>query len=303
METDMTDVPQLERVRYFAGELLTADDLTTEADYERQMRWLHNRSLHGWGIGFGLDVLGSRGDTSVTVNPGYAVDSDGHEIILSGAIQLPIPAVPGGSGGAAAAVYYLVANYVADADEPALEQRDAAPCMTTGGSVRLGNAPAIRWKLPSQLQTGLDVVLGEISIKNCVLAAAVSTAPRRYARSRSALAIYAGELTATEAQWQSWLQGAVNIGFTVAVDTSAARFNTTPLYTAEIIGARTLEQPPLVVTEFVSITNAQRDGFTLQVALPNLSASVNQKMVVHPVTGPKLLARLGWRIGWIGVEG
>ena len=110
----MTDVPQLERVRYFAGELLTADDLATEADYERQMRWLHNRSLHGWGIGFGLDVLGNRGDTQVTVNPGYAVDSDGREIILSAPVRLPIPAVPGGAGGAAA-IYYLVANYVADA--------------------------------------------------------------------------------------------------------------------------------------------------------------------------------------------
>jgi hypothetical protein len=302
METAMTDVPQLERVRYFAGELLTADDLATEADYERQMRWLHNRSLHGWGIGFGLDVLGNRGDTQVTVNPGYAVDSDGREIILSAPVRLPIPAVPGGAGGAAA-IYYLVANYVADANEPALEQRGAAPCMSAGGSVRLSNDPAIRWKLPSQLQTGLDVALGEISIKNCVLAAAVSTSPRRYARPRSALAIFAGVLTAEEAQWQPWMQGSAAIGFTVAVDTSAAGFNTTPLYTAEIIGARTLDQPSLVVTEFVSITNAQRDGFTLQVALPALSASVNPKMVSDPVTGPKLFAQLGWCIGWIGVEG
>ncbi len=298
----MTDVPQLERVRYFPGELLTAGDLTAAADYDRQMRWLHNRSLHNWGIGFGLDVLGDRGDTSVTVNPGYAIDIEGREIILAAPCQLPIPAVPGGPAGDAA-IYYVVANYVADADEATEERRDAAACGSTSGAVRLSNAPAIRWKTARQLVVGYDVVLGEVSIVNCVLAAAVSTNARRYARAKGATTLYAGEVAAQDAQWKGWTQGATNLGFTLAVDTSLARFNTTPHYIAQIIGARVLDAPSLIVAEFVSLSNQSRDGFTLQVALPAMAGGVNPAMISDPGSGPGLLSQLNWRVGWIGVEG
>jgi hypothetical protein len=136
-----------------------------------------------------------------------------------------------------------------------------------------------------------------------VLAAAVSGAARRYARSRSAFSMYAGMLTIEEAQWRPWTQGSAAIGFTASIDTSAGGFNAAPVYTAEIIGPRALDTPALVVAEFVSIADARRDGFTLQVALPTLSSGANPKMLTHPVNGPKLLTQLGWQVGWIGVEG
>jgi len=170
----MSGIPQLERIVFYSGELLTADDLTALDDNNRQLRWLHNRSLHNWGIGFGLDVQGSRGDTSVTVNPGYAVDSSGREIILSNPVKQPIPAVSG------PATYYLVANYVDDANEPVEEQRSATAC-SPGGAVRLSNAPAILWKTSNLLILGLDVVLAQVSIQNCVLSQPPSGAARRYA--------------------------------------------------------------------------------------------------------------------------
>ena len=159
---DMSDIPEIERIRFFQGELLTADDLTALDDANQELRWLHNRSLHNWGIGFGLDVQGSRGATSVTVNPGYATDIEGHEIILSSSVNLPIPAVSGAS------TYYLVANYLDDSSEPAEEQRSATAC-APGGAVRLSNDPAILWKTIAQINYGVDVVLGEVFIKNCVL--------------------------------------------------------------------------------------------------------------------------------------
>jgi hypothetical protein len=291
----------LERLRFFPGQLLTADDLTVLDGNNRQLRWLHNRTLHDWGIAVGFDVLGKRGDTSVTVNAGYASDIIGRELLLTSPLQKPIPAVPGGADGSAA-TYYLVANYVEDADEPTEEQRSATAC-NPGGAVRLSNAPAIQWKAAAQLDFGIDVVLGQIFIKNCVLAGPVSAAARRYAAPDSAVILAAGELLAAEIHWTTWQQGAVNLGFTAAVDTSAAKFQSIPRYMAQIIGRRSLASPALIVADFVSITNASRSGFTLQVAMPALSGGVNPAAITDPVGGPTLLAQLGWRLVWLGVEG
>jgi len=64
----------LQRVRYFAGQLLTADDFATEQAYwiERQRR--RNRRLHGWGVveGLGVSIDGPK----VFVEPGMAIDCD-----------------------------------------------------------------------------------------------------------------------------------------------------------------------------------------------------------------------------------
>jgi hypothetical protein len=293
----MSDIPLLDRIRFFQGELLTADDLTTLDSNNRELRWLHNRTLHNWGIGHGLDALGKRGDTSVTVNPGYAIDIEGREIILGSPVQLPIPAVPGPS------TYYLVANYIEDANEPAEEQRGATAC-SPGGAVRLSNDPAILWKTGAQLFFGIDVILGQVSIQNCVLSGNVSGAGRRYATcGSSTFSFNAGEVNALDIPWKPWTVGVSNIGFTAAIDTSAAKFRTTPRYMAHIVGSRSLTSPALVVADFVSISNASPAGFTLQVALPAVSGEVNPADITHPVKGPQLMTLLGWRVSWMGVEG
>jgi hypothetical protein len=297
----MSGIPQLERVQFFAGQMLTADDLTVLDGNNRQLRWLHNRTLHAWGIGFGLDVMGATGSTSVTVNPGYANDSDGREILLASATQIPIPAVPGGPNGTAA-TYYLVAIYVTDANEPTEEQRSATAC-APGGAVRLSNAPAILWKTAAQLNSGIDVVLGQVAIKNCVLSGPVATSVRRYAKPEQNFSPASGEISAADLQWQAWQPSGTIIGFTAAIDTSAAKFNVTPSYLVQVIGNRSLSSPALVVVDYVSITNASASGFTLQVAFPPMSGGINPAAITDPTGGPKLLTQLGWQIVWLGVGG
>lgn len=79
----------LQRVRYFAGQLLTADDFATEQAYwiERQRR--HNRRLHGWGVveGLGVSIDGPK----VFVEPGMAIDCAGNEIFLGTRAELVTP--------------------------------------------------------------------------------------------------------------------------------------------------------------------------------------------------------------------
>lgn len=55
-----TDIPELKRIQFFNGQRLTAGDMTELQRANRELRWLHNRSLHGWGIGTGYGVAGER---------------------------------------------------------------------------------------------------------------------------------------------------------------------------------------------------------------------------------------------------
>ena len=77
------------RVNFFEGKFLTADDLSADQDYHRRMRYLHNRLLHGWGIVDGYHVEDD--GREVLVGPGFAIDSYGRELVLSGHVRVDLP--------------------------------------------------------------------------------------------------------------------------------------------------------------------------------------------------------------------
>ena len=79
----------LERTQFFNGERLFASDLQSLESFNREMRWLHNQSLHQAGVGSGFQVVGNTGDRQVTISPGYALDSCGREIVLTGDAGAP----------------------------------------------------------------------------------------------------------------------------------------------------------------------------------------------------------------------
>ena len=74
------------RPNFFAGQLLTEDDLQQITTYQNAKRRLTNRYLVGTGVVCGLDVVASSDPKTpgvVTVNPGYALDCCGNDIVLS----------------------------------------------------------------------------------------------------------------------------------------------------------------------------------------------------------------------------
>jgi hypothetical protein len=78
-----------ERPRYFAGKLVTADDLDLEQRYHIEKRWLQNRMFHDAGVVSGLEVaVGEKG--TVTIAPGLALDPGGREIVVCEPLQLAI---------------------------------------------------------------------------------------------------------------------------------------------------------------------------------------------------------------------
>jgi len=81
----MSEPPR--RVNYSVGMLLSASDFEAEQEYHRQMRYLHNRLLHGYGTVLGLDVSVDDG-TNIHVSPGFAIDALGREIIVTEQMSL-----------------------------------------------------------------------------------------------------------------------------------------------------------------------------------------------------------------------
>jgi hypothetical protein len=79
------------RPRFFAGQLLTEDDLQLLADYVGHKNRLHNRHLFGAGVVCGLEVTCHPcGDGRVIVHPGYALDCCGNDLTLSCAQTLDL---------------------------------------------------------------------------------------------------------------------------------------------------------------------------------------------------------------------
>jgi hypothetical protein len=198
----------VERPQFFNGERLFAEDLQGLEGFNREMRWLHNRSLHQPGIGNGFAVRGRKGDRTVTVEPGYAIDAQGREIVLVDTEELDVPPVAGESDGSAV-FYDLAILYPDDATLEVVETR-AGVCAPRG-VVRLREKPVFCWvrlkrteagstataqngsqikeslaaadaRLRAAIEQGMFLVLARAEVLNCQLNQDLSIAERRNAR-------------------------------------------------------------------------------------------------------------------------
>ena len=196
----LDEIQFVERPQFFNGERLFAPDLQSVEAFNREMRWLHNRSLHQPGIGSGFPVAGEKGERMVTVGPGLALDRGGREIVLTRELQLSIPPVSGEEDGTPS-YFDLTASY---ADELEETETRAGVC-SPSGVVRRREEPVFCWVplhcearlLDKQVEkrcladeanrkailTGEKIVLAQIAVKECSLYERVTLNHRRSARS------------------------------------------------------------------------------------------------------------------------
>jgi len=283
---------------------LTASDLTQAQRYQREMRWLHNRTLHGWGVVEGLAVTGAKGEVKVTVAAGYALDWRGRELIIASPQTLAVPALSAGKR-------YLTLSYI----ENAARVQSRADACGGSGAVRLAEGAELRWRDPDDsaadtaYQPGLHVLLATITIKDCALAAAVSLAGRREARASLSPRIHAGATPAGSTAWALWQVGGNFVGVQTQVDTSAGGFSTSPRYVAQVAGARALAQPgsSAILDGLARVTAPSATGFTLQVVMPRGLGIGMGHLNPDALLGVSLPATLGstlkWHVNWIGIEG
>jgi hypothetical protein len=81
------------RPRFFAGQILQADDLNRLDAYIRGKNRLHNRQLHGWGVVNGLEVTCNPCGDGVAVGCGYALSPCGDDIVVCDAVSVDICAL------------------------------------------------------------------------------------------------------------------------------------------------------------------------------------------------------------------
>ena len=294
-------IPNLKRIEFFAGQRLTAQDLTDVQDANRQLRWLHNRSLHGWGIGIGYGVTGEAGDTSVAIAPGYAIDCLGRELILTALVTMPVPAVAGvssGTGTVTPATFFLTISYLDDAFQATEESRPGV-CLH-GGTVRLTEGPLIQWQQLKDIQDGMNVILAEATVLNCQLNAPLGLDVRRNALPSNQPYINAGQVPPAAITWTP-----VVGGIAAFVDTSTAKFAATPAYFAHAMGSRRISVSPTLAYSLVTvplIESALPNGFVLQIVLLMFN-NFNQVVAVDAKDIPSLIPFLNWTIVWMGIEG
>jgi hypothetical protein len=293
-------IPTLERPAFFDGQRLTAQDLAEAAGYERELRWLHNRALHGWGIGLGLAVAGGRGDRELRVSAGYALDALGRELVLDRARTLAVP--PAASG-----TFALTISYAAD---DALEAERRQGVCGRAGAVRLAEAPLVRWLAASgddRVRPGLDLVLCVVVVADCAVTS-LSTTERRPLASHLPY-IAAGQTPAAGTAWRAWPNATKAIGVATTVSTAEAGFATTPSYQARLAGTRVYKSSH-VFDGYGIVVDASPTSFEFRMVMPTVEQLKAGPTGAFKVNDVKLTAGvlrslsadLHWHVVWMGVE-
>ncbi len=324
----------VERSTFFDGQRLYADDLQEVEEFNRQMRWLHNQSLHQPGIGAGFAIAGLKGDREVLIQPGYAIDASGREIVLTEAIRFPVPPVASDAFGAPV-FFDLVVSYP---DERALnvaETRQVVCGAPATGAIRLRETPVLNWvrlgpapeRLPDDksgvlgaaLSSGAALRLARAQVLNCQLEQPLSLAQRRNARPPAQP--YVASRSASKLAWEvkNGGDGGAGLGLQLVavVDTTAAAFRTTPSYSAQLMGGRLFQfavngkTVARLLDGFVMLIGASAAGFTFSLLIPDALlakqpvSSENPDPRQDPDFETQLLQQVAdnkWTIDWIGVE-
>jgi hypothetical protein len=306
----------LERLHFFDGQRLFASDLGGIDDYNRQMRWLHNQSLHQPGVGKGFAVSGAAGDRQVSIGAGYALDALGREIVLTRTDVEAVPPVAAEDDGSSV-FFDLTVAYPADSQLVETETRQGicAPL----GAVRLREDPSFCWvrlerddagnlqavdaQLAADVKGALRIVLARAEVLQCKLKQPISTAERLTVRPVRQPYIACGQAAVIWGPLELPLSPNGNVappfaafGLQAAVDTSAAAFVTTPSYTARIDGDRVLAKNDVhfVAEPLIELAAASPIGFLIKAVLIVQPAGLADSLTLDLFKG--------WQVVWMGVE-
>jgi hypothetical protein len=318
----------IERIQFFNGQRLFASDLQDLEAFNRLMRWLHNQTLHQAGVASGYAVTGNKGDSQITVQPGYAIDSQGREIVLTKSTVIQVP--PVANDGQGNAVYYdLVVSYPADSALTETETRDGV-CVSRS-AVRLREAPTFCWAelvptsdptgtpaaltadrkaklaaLNLDIESGNRIRLARAEVLNCQLNQPLSIAERRNARPATQPFISAGN---TASLTNTWTSSVSPLGITIklTVDTSAAQFRSVPRYFANVVGDRSVQvtiggvTSTLLIDGFVRVDSPAVTGFSFSLLIPAIL--IDRNLDLNKVSAALPAALKSWYVVWMGVEG
>lgn len=226
----------IERFRYWQGQMLRSRDLRGQMRVEAELRWWHNRALHSaYGVrsGFVVTAVSDSGSlVAVRVDCGVAYDCYGRELVLQTPRELTLPQI--GRGPVSRAI--LLARY--KESSTSLQRHDAAR------GHRPLEEPDFAWVVGSNIDPALGVPLARLSYQSSEDAPTLEEGflfptSRPYARPR----VGSGATVPGDTRWEPWVENitlliepVASLGMQVTVDTSAAGFTETPCYFAWLGG-------------------------------------------------------------------
>jgi hypothetical protein len=277
MENELFIPP--ERLLFVDRQRFTAEDLHDSQRYERMLAWLHNRSFHEWGIIFGFDVRVDDGGQKVIVEPGYAYDSSGRELISTSPVSLPVPETREQQ------FAILVMQYP---PEDAQNTDETCP-PRNARRFNTPELPAFTWLLAERAEFGDHVPLAAAVIHNGAVRNDLDFRARRAARPLINPRMVWG--AADDVQWAS----AGDLGIKATIATEEARFTSTPFYFAwlELDSLNGLAGS-FVLDAFSYILNPESASFEICV----MSSEFLPGLFVMD-QDPK---KIRWRVIWLGIE-
>ncbi|MBZ0307934.1 MAG: hypothetical protein K8I82_17840, partial [Anaerolineae bacterium] len=83
------------RIEYYAGQKLTADDLRDDLTFETRLRQMNLVAQHNtWGVALGYEIFRSQDFQNLVIGPGVAYDCFGRDIVSSEPIRVAAPVLP-----------------------------------------------------------------------------------------------------------------------------------------------------------------------------------------------------------------
>ena len=191
----------IERLSFYNGERLNADDFKLEQEYHiRVRRWL-NKSLYSAGIAGGLEVSYEAGRVDpqdrpvILVSPGMALDNEGREMIVVEQAEVPIIGRPNPSGQPITGNYLFIQYSEEKRAEESDSMATGAGKVAWGGPSRVRAQPVIGWSDEFPNEGRGRVVLAQVQLDQSCVVQHIFPYPRRYIgpASNMVLPVYALE--------------------------------------------------------------------------------------------------------------
>jgi len=273
----------LERITWRDGQLLTSYDIRDEARNSDRFRHLHIHYLHRtWGVVEGLNVV-IVGGLNAVVSPGYALDIQGHELLLPVGAAVAAPA-----GVTAATTTYMVITGAGSrgtscrcSETPQVNLTTLCPGAKNSIALEQGE---LAWKTVTEVRPGIDILLARVLITNGRFASGADTSVQRRAAALAQPRIWSEATAPGQTGWTDGSEGPVQ-NISATVDTSAAGFVTTPAYFAWLAGT----------TEVI-------EGFVSAADMASFTFVLRQMLTVRGKWNAAMANSQGWTVRWFAVE-
>ena len=255
---------ELERIRYWQGQVLRSRDFRNNQEVEEQRRWWHNRAEHrAFGVSSGLTPVAigpEENITAVQIMPGLAYDCFGRELILEQPRIIPVPA--DASLDQFTGSLILVMSYAATK----ANAHENSVCWTPGKTT-----PAVQveffWRPQESFRFEDGVPVAKVNYQPTSIRKLDIDFFRPPPRPKSRPLIATGATIEGKTPWQTQhLASSATetlIEVSVEVNTSSAGFTSVPCYFAwlegPIVNPKTLEVSRVLLT---GIRNETADRFT-----------------------------------------